>query len=166
MAALGVPPPSPSALEPKGDRLSVREKIAYGIGDIGNALAVSSVSFWLLIYLTDVARLDPGMAGIAMMIGRVWDAIFDPIVGWITDRTESKWGKRRPFLLFGAIPYALLYCAIWMVPNFPVTIMPAYYPCPIARLVSCYAVNRYSIHLYPGSCILCCLLSHHMPSNG
>ena len=118
MAALGIPPLSPSALLPKGPSLSLREKISYGLGDVGNALAVSSVSFWLLIYFTDVAGLDPGMAGIAMMIGRVWDAIFDPIVGWITDRTQSKWGKRRPFLLYGAIPYACLYCAIWMVPDF------------------------------------------------
>lgn len=99
-------------------KLSFNEKLAYGLGDVGNALAVSSISFWLLIYLTDVAGLGAFLAGIAMMIGRAWDALADPVVGWITDNTNTRWGKRRPFLLFGAIPYAFCYSLLWMVPAF------------------------------------------------
>lgn len=98
--------------------LTLKEKLCYGLGDVGNALAVSSISFWLLIYLTDVAGLGAFLAGIAMMIGRAWDALADPLVGWITDHTQTKWGKRRPFLLFAAIPYAIFYAALWMVPGF------------------------------------------------
>lgn len=97
--------------------LSRREKIAYGLGDVSHGLAVSSVSFWLLIYLTDVAGLAPKLAGAAIMIGRAWDAVTDPVMGWITDHTSSRWGKRLPYLLFGAIPYAVSYAALWMVPE-------------------------------------------------
>ncbi|MCB0345035.1 MAG: MFS transporter [Bdellovibrionales bacterium] len=98
--------------------LSRREKIAYGLGDISNGLAVSSVGFWLLIYLTDVAGLSAFLAGVAIMIGRAWDAVTDPVMGWITDHTRSRWGKRLPYLLFGAIPYALAYFSLWVVPEF------------------------------------------------
>lgn len=98
--------------------VSIKEKICYALGDVGNALAVSSVSFWLLIYLTDVAGLAPAQATLAMMLGRCWDAVCDPVVGWITDHTNSRWGKRRPYLFFFAVPYAVFYAALWMVPGF------------------------------------------------
>ncbi len=100
------------------EALSFREKLCYGLGDVSNGLAVSSVSVWLLIYLTDVAGLGAFLAGVAVTIGRFWDAVTDPIMGWLTDQTKSRWGKRRPYLLFGAIPYALAYFALWIVPGF------------------------------------------------
>ncbi len=98
--------------------LKVSEKLFYGIGDISNGLAVSSMSVWYLYYLTDVAGLGAAMAGIAVTIGRLWDAVTDPLMGWITDHTKSRWGKRLPYLLFGAIPYALAYFSLWVVPEF------------------------------------------------
>lgn len=100
------------------ERLTRKEKICYGIGDIANGLAISSCSFWLLIYLTDVAGLSAALAGLALMIGRAWDAVTDPVMGWITDHTRSRWGKRRPYLLFGAVAYAATYFLIWIVPDF------------------------------------------------
>ena len=100
------------------EKLGIKEKIAYGLGDVSNGLAVSSISLWLLIYLTDVAGLSPQVAALAIVIGRVWDAVTDPVMGWITDHTKSRWGKRRPYLLFGAIPYALAYFSLWVVPGF------------------------------------------------
>ena len=99
------------------EAVTTKEKVCYALGDVGNALAVSSVSFWLLIYLTDVAGLAPAQATLAMMLGRCWDAVCDPVVGWITDHTNTRWGKRRPFLLYFAIPYAIFYAALWMVPD-------------------------------------------------
>ncbi len=99
-------------------RLKRREKVAYGIGDVANGIAVSSVAFWFLIYLTDVAGLPGTLAGSALMIGRAWDALVDPFVGWLSDRTNTRWGKRRPFLLFGALTYGLAFASIWMVPSF------------------------------------------------
>lgn len=98
--------------------LLFREKVCYGIGDVANGLALSSAGFWLLIYLTDVAGLSPGLAGLALMVGRCWDAVTDPVMGWITDNTKSRWGKRRPYLLFGAPFYALAFFSIWTIPEF------------------------------------------------
>ncbi len=99
-------------------QLSVREKVCFGLGDISHGLAASSIGFWMLIYMTDVAGLGAYSGGLAIMIGRVWDSVTDPLMGWITDHTESRWGKRRPYLLFGAIPYAFAFLALWIVPEF------------------------------------------------
>lgn len=98
--------------------LSLKEKICYGIGDVANGLAVSSVALWFLKYLTDVAGLQAVYAGLAIAIGRVWDAVTDPLMGWIADHTDTRWGKRRPYLLFGALPYALAFFSLWIVPEF------------------------------------------------
>jgi GPH family glycoside/pentoside/hexuronide:cation symporter len=99
-------------------KLPLREKVAYGIGDVSNGLAVSSVAFWLLYYLTDVAGLPGTLAGIALMVGRAWDALIDPFIGWMSDKTESRWGKRRPFLLFGALTYSATFFSLWVMPEF------------------------------------------------
>jgi GPH family glycoside/pentoside/hexuronide:cation symporter len=99
-------------------RLKLSEKLSYGIGDVANGLAVASIGFWLLFYLTDVTGLSPWLAGMAIMIGRAWDAVTDPVMGWITDRTTSRWGKRRPYLLFGAFTYGLAFFSLWIVPSF------------------------------------------------
>ena len=99
-------------------KLKFREKLFYGLGDVSNGLAVSSLSLWFLYYLTDVAGLGAFLAGIAITIGRLWDAVTDPIMGWITDHTRSRWGKRLPYLLFGALPYAISYFCLWTVPEF------------------------------------------------
>jgi GPH family glycoside/pentoside/hexuronide:cation symporter len=93
-------------------RLTVKEKVSYGIGDVSNGLAVSSVSVWYLYYLTDIVGLMAVYASAALMIGRLWDAVTDPVMGWISDHTRSRWGKRLPYLLFGAIPYAISYFAL------------------------------------------------------
>lgn len=105
----------PSAAKPPP--LSLREKIAYGLGDVSNGLAVSSVSVWYQYYLTDVVGMMVLLAGAAVTVGRLWDALTDPIMGWITDHTKSRWGKRLPYLLYGAVPYALAYLALWSVPE-------------------------------------------------
>lgn len=99
-------------------KLTLSEKLAYGVGDISNGLAVSSIGLFLLIYLTDAAGLKPEYAGLAIMIGRVWDAVTDPLMGWISDHTESRWGKRRPYLLFGALPYSASFFLLWFAPDF------------------------------------------------
>lgn len=111
------PSQEPKERGPSKPRLSLKEKLCYGIGDISNGLAVSSVSVWYLYYLTDVVGLAVALASAAVMIGRLWDAVTDPLMGWITDHTKSRWGKRLPYLLFGAIPYAIAYWALWSVPD-------------------------------------------------
>lgn len=82
--------------------LSRRQKAGYGIGDLGGNLFFTMSGFYLLFYLTDVVGVAAGLAGAALMIGKIWDAITDPMVGYMSDRTRSKFGRRRPWLFFGA----------------------------------------------------------------
>jgi GPH family glycoside/pentoside/hexuronide:cation symporter len=93
--------------------ISFRTKIAYGVSDLGITLPLSSIAFFLLYFYTDVAHFSPMLAGTALLIAKAWDAVSDPIMGQISDTTRSRWGRRRPYLLFAAVPYALLFVLIW-----------------------------------------------------
>jgi len=103
-------PPSPSP------RLSLVSKLAYGVGDLGTAITTNLVSFFLLPFFTDVAAISPAIAGAILFVGKVWDAINDPIIGVLTDKTHTRWGRRRPWLLFSAIPFGLSFAALWWIP--------------------------------------------------
>ena len=92
-------------------RLPVRKKIGFGIADIGGNLFFTAMGFWTLTYLTDTVYLAPALAGIAVMVAKLWDAVTDPIVGFISDNTRTRFGRRRPYLLFGAVPFGL---SIWL----------------------------------------------------
>jgi len=85
-------------------KLSTGTKLGYGIADFGGCLFFASISFILLNYLTDTVGLAAALAGIALMVGRIWDAFYDPIIGFISDRTATKMGRQRPFMLGGAVP--------------------------------------------------------------
>ncbi len=84
-------------------RLSLKTKAGFGICDLGGNLFFTMMGFYLLKYMTDVALLGAGLAGTAMMIGKIADAITDPTVGYLSDRTRSRWGRRRPWMFWGAI---------------------------------------------------------------
>lgn len=100
------------------EKLSVKTKLLYGIGDVGNALVNSAIQFFLLIFYTDGALLPPALVGSALLVGKIWDAINDPLFGWLSDRTSSKrFGKRRVFMIFGAIPLGLSIMLLWHVPK-------------------------------------------------
>lgn len=109
------------------DKLSKRTKLIYGSGDFGFALTDSMIGVMLAIFLVDVVGLNPGLAAAAIFIGRSVDYINDPIVGYISDRTRTKWGRRRPFLLFGFLPYAILFALLWWRPPFASQIWLAVY---------------------------------------
>lgn len=100
------------------DRLSPITKIAYGIGDTGFSLTDTTLGVLFLIFLLDVVGLEPGKAALAIFIGKSWDYINDPIVGYIADRTRTRWGRRRPYLLFGFIPFGLAFMMMWYRPPF------------------------------------------------
>ena len=84
-------------------KLTLGTKVGFGIGDLGGNLFFTIIGFYLLVYLTDVVQLAAGLAGLALMIGKIWDAITDPIMGFVSDRTQTRLGRRRPYLLAGSI---------------------------------------------------------------
>jgi glycoside/pentoside/hexuronide:cation symporter, GPH family len=98
-------------------QLTRRTKLFYGTGDIGNALVNSAVQFFLVIFYTDAALLSPALVGSALLLAKAWDAINDPLFGWLSDRVKStSLGKRRVFMILGAIPLALSVALLWRVP--------------------------------------------------
>lgn len=97
-------------------RLTVWTKLAFGAGDLGPAVVTAINGFFLLEFLVNVAGLRPGPAGTIFLVTKIWDAINDPLMGWVTDRTVSRWGRRRPWLLFGAVPFGLAFWMHWLVP--------------------------------------------------
>jgi GPH family glycoside/pentoside/hexuronide:cation symporter len=99
------------------EKLSFREKLTYGLGDVAHSVGPGTIlPFWYLFFLTDVAHLKPSLAGLTILIGGIWDAFNDPLVGLLSDRTRTRWGRRRPFLLFGALPYGATFVLMWLVP--------------------------------------------------
>ena len=109
-------------------KLSRKTKIIYGAGDLGFSLTSTIIGAYFLFFLTDVVQLKPAVAGIAIFIGKTWDWFNDPLIGYISDRTRTRWGRRRPFLLFGAIPFALAFVMMWYIPPFTSTIaLTVYY---------------------------------------
>ena len=85
-------------------KLTLKTKIGFGICDLGGNLFFTVIAFLLLNYLTDTVGIAAGMAGTIIMIGKLWDAVTDPVIGFVSDRTSTRWGRRRPFILFGSVP--------------------------------------------------------------
>ncbi len=100
------------------EKLNFTTKLAYGSGDMGPAITANILVFYLLYFFTNVAGLDPGLAGSILAIGKIGDAINDPIAGILSDRTRTRWGRRIPWMLFGAIPFGIFFFLQWIVPSF------------------------------------------------
>jgi GPH family glycoside/pentoside/hexuronide:cation symporter len=99
------------------EKLTFGTKLKYGLADLGFALITSAIQFFLLFYYTDVAGINPALAGSALMVGKLtWDAINDPLFGYISDRTRSRFGRRRIFMLIGAVPLGI---AAWIMFSLP-----------------------------------------------
>lgn len=101
---------------PINDKLPGWRKWMYGSGDLGFSITSTIVVAYFAIFLTDVVGVRAGVAAIAIAIGRTWDYINDPLFGYISDHTHSRWGRRRPYLLFGPIPFAIVFALMWWIP--------------------------------------------------
>ena len=97
-------------------KLPLSQKIGYGIGDIGSNIFIVTTGMFLLFFLTNVLKIEPAVAGMALLIPKLWDVISDPIMGAISDQTHSRWGRRRPYLLFASIPFGLIFFALFIAP--------------------------------------------------
>ncbi|MGK7891603.1 MAG: MFS transporter, partial [Leptolyngbyaceae cyanobacterium] len=104
--------PSP----PATTKLPLSAKLAFGAGDMGAGLTANLVVFSFLAFLINVAGVSPGLAGTVVSIGKFWDAFTDPMVGFLSDRTQSRWGRRHSWMLFGSIPFGLSFALMWVVP--------------------------------------------------
>lgn len=89
------------------EKLSLKEKIGYGMGDAGSCMIWSVLALYLTWFYTDVYGLDPAIVGTLFLVIRVFDAFSDPVMGAICDRTRTRWGKFRPWLLWIAVPFGL-----------------------------------------------------------
>ncbi|MFA5066303.1 MAG: glycoside-pentoside-hexuronide (GPH):cation symporter [Dehalococcoidia bacterium] len=97
-------------------KVSIGVKLGYGVCDFGANLFFTATAFILLNYLTDTVGLAVALAGIALMVGRLWDAFYDPVIGYISDRTVTKMGRRRPYMLGGAIPLFIAVIVMFINP--------------------------------------------------
>lgn len=103
---------------PQAGKLSFTEKLGYGLGDTASNFFFQSFNVFLLYYYTDVFGLAPAAVGTMFLVTRALDAFSDPAMGLLADRTNSRWGKYRPYLLYMAIPYGLCGYAMFIGPDF------------------------------------------------
>lgn len=96
--------------------MSFLRKVGYGLGIFGPMLGWVAAIQYLMYFYTEVVGIDPARAGLIFLIGMVWDAITDPLVGVIADRTRTRWGRYRPYLLFGAAPYGIAIALLFTPP--------------------------------------------------
>jgi GPH family glycoside/pentoside/hexuronide:cation symporter len=99
-------------------KIKLQEKIGYGFGDAASSMFWKLFSMYLMFFYTDIFGISAAVVGTMFLITRIWDAVFDPVVGMIADLTETRWGKFRPFLLFGAIPFGLAGILTFTSPSF------------------------------------------------
>ena len=97
--------------------ISIKEKISYGFGDFASSMFWKLFSMFLLFFYTDVFGISAAAVGTMFLVTRVWDALNDPMMGIISDRTNTRWGKFRPFLLFGAVPFGIIGVLTFTTPD-------------------------------------------------
>jgi GPH family glycoside/pentoside/hexuronide:cation symporter len=100
------------------EKISLKEKVGYGFGDAASSMFWKLFGMYLMFFYTDVFGLEAKVVGTMFLITRVWDSLFDPIIGVIADRTKSKWGKFRPYLLYVAVPFGVIGICTFYTPSF------------------------------------------------
>jgi GPH family glycoside/pentoside/hexuronide:cation symporter len=104
-------------MQDKQQKLSVREKIGFGLGDTASNLFFQTSIYFLLYFYTDVFGISAVAIGTMFLVTRIWDAVNDPMMGAIADRTNTRWGKFRPYLFWFAVPFGILGVLMFTTPN-------------------------------------------------
>ncbi|WP_433638179.1 glycoside-pentoside-hexuronide family transporter [Kluyvera georgiana] len=102
----------------KSEVLSVKEKIGYGMGDAASHIIFDNVMLYMMFFYTDIFGIPAGFVGTMFLLARALDAISDPCMGLLADRTRSRWGKFRPWVLFGALPFGVVCVLAYSTPDF------------------------------------------------
>jgi GPH family glycoside/pentoside/hexuronide:cation symporter len=103
------------------EKLGLQEKIGYGFGDLASSMFWKIFGMYLLFFYTDIFGLPAAAVGTMFLITRIWDTLFDPVVGVLSDRTRSRWGKFRPYLLWFALPFGIIGTLMFITPDFGTT---------------------------------------------
>jgi len=123
-------------------KLSVKEKIGYGFGDAAANFVFQTMLIFQLGFYTDVYGITAAAAGTLLLVGRFWDALFDPFMGVVADRTNTRWGKFRPWVLWAAIPFAVMFFLAFTTPNFGATGKMVYAYITYILLMTVYSVGN------------------------
>jgi GPH family glycoside/pentoside/hexuronide:cation symporter len=99
------------------EKITRKTKIGFGAGEFSSSIFFTITSFWLLNFLTDEVRLSAALAGTALLVGKIWDAAIDPFIGYFSDHTHSRWGRRRPYILFFTIPFGIAFVLMFRNPG-------------------------------------------------
>lgn len=102
----------------EGMKLSCKEKIGYGFGDAASHIVFDNVMLYMMFFYTDVVGIPAAFVGSMFLLARVLDAVADPVMGHLADRTRTHWGQFRPFILFGAVPFAVACILVYTIPSF------------------------------------------------
>lgn len=100
----------------ESQKLKLSTKIGYALGDFGGSLAFQCVTLFIVFYFTDVFGLAPAAAGAVFALAKIWNAVCDPAIGSLSDRVRTRWGQKRPFLLFGALPLGVSFFLLVAAP--------------------------------------------------
>ena len=101
--------------------LSVKEKIGYGLGDAASHIIFDNVMLYMMFFYTDIFGIPAGYVGTMFLLARALDAISDPCMGLLADRTRTRWGKFRPYVLFGASPFGIVCVFTYTTPELSMT---------------------------------------------
>jgi GPH family glycoside/pentoside/hexuronide:cation symporter len=129
-------------MQTESQRLSIGEKIGYSLGDSAANFIFQAVMMFLLLFYTDVLGISPAAAGWIFLATRIWDAVNDPMMGAIADRTNTRWGKFRPWVLWSAIPFGAIGILMFTAPNLSYTGKIIYAFVTYNLMMMTYTVNN------------------------
>ncbi|MCW8850159.1 MAG: MFS transporter, partial [Melioribacteraceae bacterium] len=107
-------------MEQVDQKLSVKEKVGYGLGDFAANIVFQTVMIFLMYYYTDIFGIPVAAVGTLFLLSRIWDAVNDPLMGAVADRTKSKYGRFRPWIKWTAFPFGIFAVLMFTTPDFGV----------------------------------------------